>query len=566
MCDSRYCKLYNIIILNIFRLFEAKQMNRFFLIIAVGIFGYGLSAQPLYDDFEGNGNIFTWQGDFCALDENKANPFQQGINLSDTVLEYHDQGGQFANIRFDAGQYLDMANSHVFELKIYVPSSGITGNQPNQISLKLQNNNLGSPWFTQTEIIKPLVLDQWQTIQFNFATDPYINFDVNSPPPVQRTDFNRVLIQINGENNYDQVLAYIDDFNYPDATAVPYTPIYNALVWSDEFNGNGMIDTSKWFHETILPNGNSWWNNEQQHYTDRLVNSNQNNGSLHVIARNETFTDQGVTKSYTSARLNSKFAFTYGRIEVRANLPTGDGTWPAIWMLGKNFDEMTNGSYWDQQGFGSLPWPNCGEIDIMEHWGSNQNYISSAIHTPSSYGATVNHDGRVIPGVSDGFHVYQAEWTPDRIVFTVDDIVHYVYEPAVQDSSTWPFDAPQFILLNIAIDPSISSSFTQDTLEIDYVRVYQDSNTVGVIESEQTSIQFYPNPVDHQLNFTLPQYDQTVIKYEVYNYLGVKITEGATDVVNGKGELDGLSFLPPGLYAIHLRTRESEFMLKFMKK
>jgi len=553
-------------ILSIFKLLETKQMNRLFLIIALGVFGYGLSAQPLHDDFEGNGNITSWFGDFCAIDENAANPYQQGINTSSTVLEYHDQGGQYANVRFDAGQFLDMANSYVFELKIYVPSSGLTGNQPNQISLKLQNNNLASPWFTQTEIIKPLVLDQWQTIQFDFANDLYINFDVNSPPPIQRTDFNRVLIQINGENNFDHVLAFIDDFSYPDATLVPYVPIYNYLVWSDEFNGNGMIDTTKWFHETILPNGNSWWNNEQQHYTDRLDNSIQSNGSLHLIAKNETFTDQGVTKQYTSARLNSKYAFTYGRVEVRAKLPRGAGTWPAIWALGQNFNEATDGSYWDQQGFGTTSWPACGEIDVMEHWGTNQDYISSALHTPSSFGATVNHGGRVIPGVSDGFHRYQAEWTPNRIVFSVDDIVHYIYEPTVQDPSTWPFFEPQFLLLNVAIESSISPSFTQDTLEIDYVRVYQDSNTVNVTENEQSRIQLYPNPVNDAVYIAAPDLVHPTVQLYVYNNMGMRVIDRELEVINGRILLTDLERLPTGLYFIRMNSNRGEDGLKFLKQ
>ena len=104
-----------------------------------------------------------------------------------------------------------------------------------------------------------------------------------------------------------------------------------SLIWNDEFEGNGSIDTSKWHHQTQLPNGNSWFNGEIQHYTDRLDNSYVSNGTLKIVAKKETYTDQGHTKDYTSARLNSKYAFTYGKIEARAKLPEGVGTWPAIW-------------------------------------------------------------------------------------------------------------------------------------------------------------------------------------------------------------------------------------------
>ena len=169
-------------------------------------------AQVIQDDFEGNGNISTWFGDDCGINTSYANPFQTGDNTSTTVLRYHDTGGQYANIRFDVAENLTLSPGSAFSLKIYVPSDGITGNQPNQISLKLQNNTLGEPWTTQTEIIKPIELDQWQTVTFDFVSDNYINLDAGSPPPIQRTDLNRVLLQVNGENNNDEVVAYVDDF------------------------------------------------------------------------------------------------------------------------------------------------------------------------------------------------------------------------------------------------------------------------------------------------------------------------------------------------------------------
>ena len=153
---------------------------------------------------------------------------------------------------------------------------------------------------------------------------------------------------------------------------------FNSLVWSDEFDGEGEINQEKWFHQTMLPPGGSWWGGLIQHYTDRVDNSYLKEGCLYLAAKKETFDDQGETKQYTAARLNSKFAFTYGRIEIRAKLPKGIGTWPAIWMLNKNIDE--DGAYWDNQGFGTTKWPLCGEIDILEHWGKNQDYVSSALH------------------------------------------------------------------------------------------------------------------------------------------------------------------------------------------
>jgi beta-glucanase (GH16 family) len=232
------------------------------------------------------------------------------------------------------------------------------------------------------------------------------------------------------------------------------------------------INSTNWFHQTRLPNGWGWFNDEQQHYTDRIENSYVSNGSLKIVAMKGNYTDQGQTKQYTSARLNSKYAFKYGRVEIRAKMPTGAGTWPAIWTLGKNITE--NGGYWQTQGYGTTGWPACGEIDIIEHWGNNQNYVQSAMHTPSSHGGTVNYGGQYINTASEQFHTYEMDWNSDRIIFSVNGFEHYRYAPTVKNSETWPYDAEQYLLLNIAIQDNISSSFDQSAMEIDYVRIYAD--------------------------------------------------------------------------------------------
>lgn len=232
------------------------------------------------------------------------------------------------------------------------------------------------------------------------------------------------------------------------------------------------IDSSKWFHQTLLPNGSSWYNGEQQHYTDRIENSYVSNGTLKIVAKKERYRDQNVTKDYTSARLNSKYAFQYGTVEVRAKLPSGVGTWPAIWTLGKNINEP--GAYWQTQGFGTTSWPASGEIDIMEHWGRNENFVQSAMHTPSSSGNTQNKGGQTVATATSQFHVYKLEWTAQKMVFSVDDVIHYTYAPAVKNASTWPFDAEQYLLLNFAIEAQIDSNFSQAEMEIDYVRIYEE--------------------------------------------------------------------------------------------
>ena len=249
-------------------------------------------------------------------------------------------------------------------------------------------------------------------------------------------------------------------------------PVFNSLVWSDDFNGTGKLDAKKWFHQTQLPPSGSWWGGLIQHYTDRESNTYLDGGYLHLVAKKETFTNQGVTKEYTAARLNSKFAFTYGKVEVRAKLPKGAGTWPAIWMLNTNINEA--GAYWEKKGFGKVMWPECGEVDILEHWGKNQDYIQSAVHTASSYGSQVkNLGGRFIKGVSDDFHTYTLTWTKEKMVFEVDGIPHYEYAPTTKNSNTWPFDNDYYLIFNIAIEPDIDPNFKESSMLVDYIRIYQ---------------------------------------------------------------------------------------------
>ena len=459
-------------------------------------------VQLLQDNFETSGNQLSWYGDDCGMDNNFNNPFLNGINNSSKVLKYTDLGGQYANIGFTALGNFNLTTNHTFSIKIYVPSSGITGNQPNQVSLKLQNSDINAPFSTQCSIVKPIILNQWQVITFNFATDNYINFDPNVPNPLLRTDFNRVLLQVNGENNNNLVTAYIDDFNYNGSITIANNNFDN-LVWSDEFDGTGAINTTKWFHQTQLPNGTSWYSNEQQHYTNRIDNSYVSNGTLKILAKKEIYTNQGQTKQYTSARLNSKFSFKYGRVEVRAKLPTGVGTWPAIWMLGKNIIEP--GGYWTNT-FGTVNWPSCGEVDIMEHWGNNQNVVSSAFHTPQTYTSNfLNFHEQTINTVSSQFHTYTLDWTNEKLTFKVDNIVHYVYYPLVKNASTWPFDQEFYLLLNVAMQPPIATNFTQSAMEIDYVRVYQQSTLSADTFEIKKEVVLYPNPTNDKITIQVPE-------------------------------------------------------------
>lgn len=227
-----------------------------------------------------------------------------------------------------------------------------------------------------------------------------------------------------------------------------------SLVWSDEFETPGAPNSNKWGYDL---GASGWGNNESQNYTDRRDNSYVTNGTLKIVAKKEAYAGS----QYTSARLltKGKFSFKYGKVEVRAKLPVGVGTWPAIWMLGDNINTVS--------------WPACGEIDIMEHVGKDLNKIISAFHYPVYYGGNAKVATTMVPTATTEFHVYKLEWTPTAMQIFVDDKLFHT----LQNSPSIPYNQNFFMILNIAMGGNlggpIDASFTSTTFEIDYVRVYQ---------------------------------------------------------------------------------------------
>ena len=234
------------------------------------------------------------------------------------------------------------------------------------------------------------------------------------------------------------------------------------LVWSDEFNYKGLPDSTKWTAET---GGHGWGNNELQYYTKgRKENARVENGMLTIEARKESYQE----KKYTSARLitKGKGDFQYGRIDVRARLPKGLGTWPAIWMLGSTTP---------------LKWPDDGEIDIMEHVGFNQGVIHASVHTKKynhSIG-TQKTDSIQVKDCSENFHVYSVEWNADSVKVIVDGNQFFHFANEHSGYAAWPFDNKMYLLLNIAVGGNwggrkgVDDSIWPQQMEIDYVRVYQ---------------------------------------------------------------------------------------------
>jgi beta-glucanase (GH16 family) len=439
---------------------------------------------------------------------------------ANNVGEFYNDGSS-ANQGFyiDLNRSIDLDEEKNLSLSFYSYDTN-----SHSITIKLENGE--NPDVEVTQTISGSSQNNWTALSFDFSNATYTS---NGTSIDATGTYNRLTIFIDlGVNTSGTYL--IDTINDGSEVTDPneIDIIYTDLVWADEFDTNGAIDAAKWHHQTQLPQGGSWYNGEVQHYTNRIENSSVNNGFLDITAIKESFTDQGQTKQYTSARLNSKFAFTYGRVDVRAKLPFGDGTWPAIWTLGKNINE--DGGYWDNQ-YGTVGWPACGELDIMEHGLHPTNQVSVAIHTPSSYGGTVNTSIQTLADVANNFHVYSMNWSPDQITFLIDGVGFYTYNPAVKNDDTWPFYLEQYLLLNIAMGGNggaIDPNFSQSSMVIDYVRVYQNT-TASTEDVFANKFSVYPNPSSDVLNIRT---NEPIDKVELYNTIGQLIVAKKTTNIN----------------------------------
>ena len=217
--------------------------------------------------------------------------------------------------------------------------------------------------------------------------------------------------------------------------------------------------------------GNGWGNNELEYYTNRVQNLTMQDGKLVITARREGYSDsQGVFRGYTSARMKTagKFAQRYGRFEARIQIPRGQGLWPAFWMLGDDIAKT--------------PWPDCGEIDIMENIGKEPDTVHGTIHGPGYSGdKSIGSPFKLADGkaFADDYHVYAVEWEPQVIRFYVDDKLYATRTPGdLPAGAKWVYDHPFFLILNVAVgggwpgDPDVHTKFPQ-TMLVDYVRVYE---------------------------------------------------------------------------------------------
>jgi beta-glucanase (GH16 family) len=230
------------------------------------------------------------------------------------------------------------------------------------------------------------------------------------------------------------------------------------LVWQENFNDSTLNQTN-WNFETGngCPDICGWGNNEQEIYTTN--NHIIVDGKLIITAKKEG-------EKYTSTKITTKGKkeFQYGRIEIKAKLPVGQGIWPAFWMLGADISKVN--------------WPKCGEIDILEYVGKNPEQVYTSLHTPDSHGETINTAKTKIPNIEKGFHTYAIDWTKDKIEFFVDNKSVYVFAPKDKNENSYPFNKPFYIIVNLAVGgnfggPAVDDKIFPQQFIVDYIKVYQ---------------------------------------------------------------------------------------------
>lgn len=333
------------------------------------------------------------------------------------------------------------------------------------------------------------------------------------------------------------------------------------LVWGDEFDYKGLPNPDKWSYERGYVR-----NNEKQFYTvERSENARVEDGMLVIESRKEKYKNM----DYTSASVHTKDSYWihYGRVEVRAKLPTGRGMWPAIWMLGVNIDDVG--------------WPECGELDIMENVGYDPDRVHANVHCEKYNHTKGNGKGHslTVSAPYENFHVYALEWSENRVDFYIDDQKHFTYRDEGTGWEAWPFDEPHYLIINAAIGGSwggqhgIDDSIFPQKYYIDYVRVYAKSAKVNSNQKpDETRLSnTYPNPfnpkttieyvLDRNMDVDIAVKD--VLGRQVKSLVNGEYSAGRYDIVwNGRN--DSGDPLPSGHYFVHLQSDVARDMRKIV--
>tara|TARA_B110000211_G_C14086121_1_gene556779 strand:- start:312 stop:1319 length:1008 start_codon:yes stop_codon:yes gene_type:complete len=310
------------------------------------------------------------------------------------------------------------------------------------------------------------------------------------------------------------------------------------LVWSDEFTTTIGPD---WIFETGR-GSSGWGNNELQYY--RAENATIENGALVITAKEETFGGA----DYTSARMKTQGvkSWKYGKVESRISIPSFDGSWPAFWMLGESIS--------------SVGWPECGEIDIMEHVNKTSD-VHGTIHWQDHNNSYANY-GTSTSLTASGYHTYTIEWDSLKIEWFIDGVQFHIVNIENGVNGTSEFHKEFFILLNMAVGGNWPGFTVDDDslpakMLVDYVRVYQLGNPTGISENKITDVQIFPNPATNTISIRNGNFD----KIELLDITGHKV-----ETILGNSKTINISNVPAGVYFIQLYSGNKKTTKKFVKR
>lgn len=463
-----------------------KPLYFFYLIL---FFCACARAQNLELDFEKSTNWFGFDGgSFSTI----TNPHQNTLNYSNKVGRLVKGAGKsWAGAFYDVEEPMDFITNNTFSLKVYAHKNNA------KLLFKVENKaNASINYSIEKTLTKS---NEWETLVFDFSQIPSNAYDRIT------LIFDNGVVG-SGDLNFTY---YVDDLTlYREGDPLPECPSNytgNApstsqyeLVWADEFDQDGILCHKNWTYD--LGTGSQGWGNfEAQSYTNSEENVYVENGILNIVAIKKG-------NAYTSARIKTQqlFSLQYGKLEIRAKLPTTAGTWPAVWLLGTNNPEVG--------------WPASGEVDVIEQFQDKSVNISTAHwqHDGShaSYGLEAN-----IPNPT-GFNTYSLEWTPNSLVTKINGT--WSWEMTITNIAAFHNDF--FIIINLALGGNkgagtIDPTFSQDALEIDYIRVYknnQGSFTLSHKDFLPKQITVVPN----QTGWLISNPNNPIKRINLYNLYG----------------------------------------------
>ena len=469
-------------------------------------------------DFE---SVLTWNNFDGGATTHIANPQSNVDNNSANVGQMVKSAGQtWGGSSLLLTSPMDFANNNTFTMKAYTIKAFT------KILLKVEDSSDPQNLFFEQEVVMTST-NAWEELTFNYSSIDQINsYDT------------LVIIFDNGtEGDGSANFTFLmDDITLTNEAPPPAcstggstgaVPGVNyELVWADEFDIDGPPCSENWGYDI---GAGGWGNGEAQYYTNSTENASVNNGVLTIKAKKENLNGS----QYTSARLLTKnrYEFTYGKVDIRAKLPTENGTWSALWMLGANFP--------------NTPWPAAGEIDIMEHTGNNENVTLGTVHNTSGSGGSGAGSHIAMPTPTE-YHNYSIEWNKEKIDFLVDEVVFFTYSPDPKTSDNYPYNSDFFLIMNIAMGGTLGQGidplFTEATMEIDYVRVYQKTQPLTepiasapsptIIEDNVLSTFSDAYPTNRVSNFDFLDFNGTG------NYTIIEIESNG----NETGKMENLSF------------------------